>query len=169
MAISPIAAYADSPMADSGLSEEASIIRKMIEEVAKFQPSIALGEPRSRLEEDLVDVYREAQINDWDREGACRVEPSTFKYADQFLKLLPNSTPLPNILADTDGEILFEWDQGPRFVFSVSVGVDGTLAFAGLFGHEKIHGIKSIEGALPKAIAESIGKFTRTPNKKFVS
>ncbi len=33
---------------------------------------------------------------------------------------------------------MFEWDFGSRLVFSISIGRDGTLTYAGLFGHTKV-------------------------------
>ena len=101
-----------------------------------------------------------AQVDDWDGEGSARVEPSTYGYASQFILLLPSTSPLPEIMPDTDGEILFEWDQGHRLVFSVSVGRDGTLTFAGLFGHAKIHGIEHLREALPLAVSDSLGRIS---------
>jgi hypothetical protein len=100
----------------------------------------------------LEAAYLEARDDNWDGAGSRRVEHSTYGYAQQFLQCLPNNTALPDIVADTDGEILFEWDYGPRQVFSVSIGRDGTLSYAGLFGHNKVHGRVPFGGALPSAI-----------------
>ena len=94
-----------------------------------------------------------AQVEDWDGEESARVEPSTYVYACQFLRLLPSTIPVPEIAADTDGEILFEWDLGRRRVFSVSIGRDGTLTYAALFGHTKTHGTEHFREALPPVIS----------------
>jgi len=107
-------------------------------------------------QEALDAVCIAAQEDDWDRMGSARVEPSTYAYASQFLRILPANIPVPDISVDTDGEILFEWDRGPRQIFSVSVGRDGTLTFAGLFGHAKIHGTEHLREALPVVIAHSL-------------
>jgi len=103
----------------------------------------------------LEAAYQGARYDNWDGAGSKRVEHSTYLYALQFLQLLqgfPYRIALPDITADTDGEILFDWDQGRRQVFAVSVGRDGTLTFAGLFGHDKPHGREPFHGALPKTI-----------------
>jgi hypothetical protein len=106
----------------------------------------------------LEAAYLAARDDNWDGAGSKRVEPSTYGYAQQFLQflptlpILPNNMALPEIVADTDGEILFEWDYGPRRVFSISIGRDGTLSYAGLFDRNKVHGREPFSGALPPAI-----------------
>lgn len=146
-----------SPRTDRALSNEACVLRRMLDEATDFPGSIAVGEPKRTAQDALLEAYHAAQIEGWDREGAARVEPSTYYFADEFLRLLP-TTSLPNleIAADRDGEILFEWDFGRRRVFSVSVGRDGTLSFAGLFGYAKIHGTEHLGELLPSAISDSL-------------
>lgn len=100
----------------------------------------------------LEAAYQGARDDNWDGAGSKRVEYSTYNYAQQFLQFLPNYMALPDIVADTDGEILFEWDYGPRQVFAISIGRDGTLSYAGLFDRNKVHGSEPFSGALPSAI-----------------
>jgi hypothetical protein len=121
---------------------------------------MAVGEPKRTVQEALDAAYAAAQVDNWDGEGSTRVEPSTYAYASQFIRLFPSTAPLPDITADTDGEILFEWDQGRRRTFSVSVGRDGTLTFAGLFGHTKIHGTEHLREALPVVISDYLARLS---------
>ena len=100
----------------------------------------------------LEAAYQGARDDNWDGAGSMRVEYSTYNYAQQFLQFLPNYMALPDIVADNDGEILFEWDYGPQQVFSISIGRDGTLSYAGLFDRNKVHGRVPFGGALPPAI-----------------
>ncbi len=144
-----------SPRTDRALSHEARVLREMLDELWSFPRSIAVGEPKRTAQDALQEAYQAAQVEGWDGEGAARVEPSTYHYADQFLRLLPTTLPNPEIVADRDGEILFEWDLGRRYVLSVSVGRDGTLSFAGLFGYAKIHGTEHLGEVLPSAIWDS--------------
>lgn len=121
---------------------------------------MTVGEPKRIVQEALNAAYTAAQVENWDGEGSARVEPSTYVYASQFIWLLPSTAPLPEVTADIDGEILFEWDQGRRRIFSVSVGRDGTLTFAGLFGHNKIHGTEHLREALPMVISDSLTRLS---------
>jgi hypothetical protein len=108
----------------------------------------------------LEAAYQAAQVDNWDGVGSKRVEFITYKHADEFLRLLPSSTSLPNIVADTDGEILFEWDYGRRQVFSVSIGWNGTLSYAGLFGDAKIHGTEPLRESLPSTILNGLERLS---------
>jgi len=159
----PITTFAVTLWGDRALSEEAQIIRKLITDASEFSGSMAVGEPKRTVQEALDTAYAAAQAENWDGEGSARVEPSTYVYASQFIRLLPSTAPLPDITADTDGEILFEWDQGRRRIFSVSVGRDGTLTFAGLFGHTKIHGTEHLREALPVVISDYLARLSSPP------
>lgn len=159
----PITTFGVSPWADRALSEEARVLRSLISAASEFSGSVAIGEPKRAGQEALAAAYREAQADDWDAAGSRRVEPSTYAYADQFLRILPSSVSLPDVSVDTDGEILFEWDQGRRRVFSVTVGRDGTLTFAGLFGLTKIHGTDHLREALPLVISDCLERLSAPP------
>lgn len=92
-------------------------------------------------------------------EAGQSMEPSTYRHASQFLALLPASTPDPEIVVEDDGEIAFDWDLGPRQVFSVSVGRDGTLSYAGLFGIQKAHGVTMLDDdAIPHEVVDGLAK-----------
>jgi hypothetical protein len=148
--------------ADRSLSQEARIVRGMIEDASKFSRSIVFGEPIRTAEETLASAIASSREEEWEGE-ARKVEASTYVYAGQFLKLLPSTFPVPEITADRDGEILFEWDRGPRRVFSVSVRRDGTLSFAGLFGHSKIHGTEPIGESLSSVISNCLARLATSP------
>ena len=155
----PVTTFALISSCDRALSEQALVLCRLISDASAFSGSVAVGEPRRMAKEALAAAYAAAQVEDWDDAGSRRVEPSTCAYADQFLWLLPSTASLPEITVDTDGEIFFEWDQGHRQVFSVSVGRDGTLTYAGLFGHNKIHGTEYLREALPSVISDCLERF----------
>jgi len=159
----PTTGFAFTPRADRALSEEAGILRRLIDAAAEFSGSITVGEPKRAAQEALDAAYVTAQVENWDGEGSARVEPGTYVYASQFLRLLPSTIPVPDIAADTDGEILFEWDLGCRRVFTVSVGRDGTLTFAALFGYTKTHGTAHLHEALPLVISACLERLSAPP------
>ena len=140
---------------DRAFSEEARTLDRLIDAASKFSESITVGEPKRTAQEALDVAYKTALVEDWDGEGSARVEPSTYSYAKQFLNLLLGTVPVPEIVPETDGDIMFEWDFGRRLVFSISIGRDGTLTYAGLFGYRKIHGTEHLREALPLVISES--------------
>lgn len=122
-----------------------------------------MAEPRRRAFDALQAAYAGAQSEDWDSEGSAPVEPSTFMHAYNFLAALPTHTPAPDVAIDPDGEISFEWDGGSRKVFSVSVGSDGTLTFAGLFGHSRVHGLDHFVDSVPTTVSAGIERAATGP------
>jgi hypothetical protein len=156
----PVTSFAFIPSCDRALSEQALVLCDLINDASAFSGSVAIGEPRRMIQEALTAAYAAAQSDDWDNAGSRRVEPSTYRYAEHFLSLLPSGVSFPEITVDTDGEIFFEWARGPRQVFSVSVGRDGTLTYAGLFGHNKIHGTEYLREALPSVISDCLERLS---------
>src|SRR2546425_873618 len=154
----PTTGFAFTPGADRALSEEARVLRGLIGAASEFSGSLTVGEPQRTAQEALDAAYAAAQVEDWDGEGSASVELSTYVYASQFLRLLPSTIPIPEIAADRDGEILFEWDFGRRQILSVSVGRDGTLTYAALIGYTKTHGTEHLREALPVVISDCLGR-----------
>jgi hypothetical protein len=152
----PITAFAAAPLRDRAVSDESRRLQELISAAWRFPNSVAVGEPRRASQEALDAAYKAAQAENWDGVGSARVEPSTYVHAGQFLRLLPSGIPAPHIAVDTDGEILFEWDHGRRQVFAVSIGRDGTLTLAGLFGHTKTHGTEHLREALPPVASDCL-------------
>jgi hypothetical protein len=159
----PIGAFGTLPWVDRGISNEAGALRKLTITAAEFRNSVTLGEPKRVAQQALDAACIAAQEDNWDGMGSAQVEPSTYSYASQFLHILPAHLPVTDIAVDTDGEILFEWDHGPRKTFSVSVSRDGTLTFAGLIGQAKIHGTEHLHEALPLVVAHFLERVARQP------
>jgi len=148
-----VTASAVVPWVDPALSPEAQRLRRLAISATDSRDSSAVGETRRLWQEALYAAYAGAQEDNWDGMGSARVEATTYAYAAQFLQIVPSTIPAPAISVDTDGEILVEWDRDRRWVFSVSVGRDGTLTYAGLYGHDKIHGTEYLREALSPVIA----------------
>lgn len=145
--------------ADTQVGPDATKIREAWHSLFGLSGSRTVGQRlRSQTAQKLSALFVESQVENWDGEGSAPVEPSTFAYAQQFLSILPPSVPTPDVYVDPDGEIDFEWDRGPRLVFSVSVGRDGTLTYAGLFGSRKSYGTDTLTQALPAIIRAHIDR-----------
>jgi len=141
---------------DLGFSDTAERLRAILQEPIDVDRSVTLGEPRDRLREALNEAFQRANRPNWDGEGAEPADPLSFRYSCSFVMALPTSVPVPEVSVDPDGEMCLEWDYGARSVFSVSVGRDGTLTYAGLFGTRKRHGVEPFADAVPGVIAAGI-------------
>lgn len=77
----------------------------------------------------LKAVYEEASMPGWAGEGSKPVHPLTYGMAQRFLTALPTSMPAPEVNADPDGEISFDWDLGRDRLLAVSISLAGRLSF----------------------------------------
>ena len=95
-------------------------------------------------------------------ENATPVDPDTIRAAMQFAYSLPRFGPMPEVSADPDGEISFDWAGPSGEMFSVSVNKQSRLAYAGWFGEKsRIHGIEQLAEGCPQQIVRGIEKAIR--------
>lgn len=146
----------------TGVSSEANTIAKLVSDaVEHLFDTETLGERFRRAVHILKGVYEETRIYNWDGYGAEAVSGRAYYEAWKFLEALPIlSVPIPEVSADPDGEISFEWYEGPDKIFSVSVSSDGQLAYAGIFGINKVYGSEYFDEEIPWAILDNLRRFT---------
>jgi len=140
---------------DSAISEEARRVRTLT-----ASPMTETPDGRRRRWA-LQEVWSASSVPDWDGYGAAPVTPKTRAAAEDFLRALPTTWPPPEMAADPEGEISFEWARDPHWVFTVSVSGEGRLSYAGLFGVNRVHGTESFGGQLPQAIVNNLVRFFR--------
>lgn len=143
------------------LSLEARRLGHLMDDASRFSRSVALDEPRIAAEHALRDAFCAAQEKGWSEEGNIPVEASTFSFANLLLRRLPTTAVPSEIVPDSDGEILLIWDRGPRSVLSVSIGRDGTVSFAALFGHRKFYGMEYLGESLPSGLSTLLESFAQ--------
>ena len=136
-----------------GIGDEAFLVDGHLERIySELMTSLTLGESYSSALEELSEVVEEASSPDWDGYGANPVDLLTTLSAVQFLRLLPRELPAPDVAAEPDGEVSFEWYRGPRKRFSISVGSCNQITYAGLFGGNEAHGTEYFLDELPETI-----------------
>ena len=150
------------------ISDEADKLRGLIFHAIEFQNSVTIGEPWRESLMALEEAFEQAREDGWDGYGASRAEYPSYEYAYTFLCMLPAGHHPPDISVDPDGEISFEWDFGPRQIFSVSVGRDGSLTYAGLYGWSKAHGVEHLGETIPESIVRNIERVHRAENPEDV-
>ena len=110
-----------------------------------LQKSIALGLKASGVFQKLDDVFAECSDPGWDGENAQPIPHEVLRNAWLFLEALPLGIEPPDIDAEPDGAITFEWYRSPRKVLSVSINPDDQLYYAALLAASKRHGVDSAE------------------------
>lgn len=131
----------------SGSSDVAVSLRQLLREAFDHY-----SKPRTDLiEPEIMALVEESQGE------PVQVEDETARTALNFLLLLPRSLPVPEVSADPDGEISFDWIGSSGKMFSVSVNKDGRIAYAGRFGERsKVHGIEQLSETCPVEIIRGI-------------
>lgn len=118
--------------------------------------SVVLYGPQAEAREALEEVYVETKEANWDGYGALSVGPETYDAATRFLEALPWGIPAPEVSAEPDGSISFEWFYGPRRVISISVNPHHRLAYAILDGGDQSHGAATFFDQIPDRIIREI-------------
>jgi hypothetical protein len=140
-----------------GLSRDAKALDKRIAEIEDdFNKSIVLGEKKIAINQALMNILEECAYTNWDGYGAMPIDKESYYESRRFVKYLPSFLPNPEVTIEPDGEIAFEWFNDKRRIFSVSIGGNGELTYAGLFGYNKAHGTEFLGDELPKIILENI-------------
>ena len=149
-----------SPGSDAGLSSEAEFLHELRYRHVASSPSVDASRRLETLQQ-VQDAAQSSAYDDWDGEGASAVEQSTVRYAAKFVWALPQGVTSPDVLVDRDGDLVFDWGTTARRTFSVSVGRDGTLSYAGVFDQAHTHGKELFTGAIPATILLSIDRVSR--------
>ena len=109
---------------------------------------------------ELGKTFEECSSDGWDGERAKPVSKEVLRNARTFLESLPSGVELPQIGAEPDGAISFEWYRFPEKVISVSVNPDGRFYYASLVGTRRRHGNGSVSSGIPDDLLALIAKVT---------
>ncbi len=143
---------------EHALSDEAISARSLSLVPESATPSICDSQRTRDAVEALETALSEAQLVNWDGHHARAADIGAFIYALEFIAHLPVSTPLPEVAVDADGDIALDWDKGPRQIFSLRVGRDGTLHYAGVVGQSTFHGSELLSEGVPSAISAGLDR-----------
>jgi hypothetical protein len=116
---------------------------------AYLRDSAAFATRYGELISTFEEAVQEALVENWDGHGARPVSPLAAQMAAAFIKLLPTAFPLPEFSVDPDGEVSLDWIRERDWLLSVSIGADGTIAYAGRFGVARQSGSEVFIDELP--------------------
>ncbi len=77
------------------------------------------------------------------------------RFLSEIQTITDEITP-PEIAVGPDGDVILEWDKSPLQTFAVSVSpmTMNELAYAGIFGRSKFHGVDYFTDDIPKRVLE---------------
>jgi hypothetical protein len=140
-----------------GVGDDLQSVEKLLRDaVGRLLNSVSLGKPVHDLLGQLYQVLEECGRSNWDGYGAQSVLFETYEKALRFAQALPFGMRAPEISAEPDGEITFEWFANPTRVFSVSVGPNNELNYAGLFGASRTYGTEVFHDEIPEIVLSHI-------------
>ncbi|MFP4166570.1 MAG: hypothetical protein ACLFUF_05310 [Opitutales bacterium] len=147
----------------SGVSEEAVQLHDYAAEISeRFESSQALFGDKMRLLSELHELAEECVEDDWDGYGAEAVNAAVLARAEAFVRALPDDLPLPEISAEPDGAIAFDWMPLSTKTFSLSVSRSDRLAYAWIDGTDRGHAAVKFEGMeIPPRVLTELERLTR--------
>ena len=143
---------------DPAIGTDAGDIKKQFEEIVySNEKSISFGQQiTNEIIQELHNIYEGCGQPNWDGYGAKPVDLETYHESLRFIGYLPKDIPCPELAPEPDGEVSFEWYKNNQRLFSVSIGRNGELSYAGLYGINKAHGAEFLGDELRKTIFENI-------------
>ena len=98
---------------------------------------------------ELELLFHDFSVSDWDGYNAEPIKHETFISAKRLIRMLPTDIPLPEIGAEPDGSITFEWYRSPNYIVSMSLTSDIRIFFASLKGERTQRGSDVFYDKLP--------------------
>ena len=93
---------------------------------------------------ELEKIFEECSSKNWDGDRAKPISKEVLQNARTFLESFPSGVEQPQIAAEPDGAISFEWYRSPEKVISVSVNPRGEVYYAAMIGARRKHGKDSV-------------------------
>lgn len=135
-------------------SVDTSVEEKMREVSEHFYSTITNSLIRENLRDKLDSCIVECSEDDWDGYGALKILQDSIASAIKFIGLLPINVREPEVNVDPDGEISFDWELNNNDYFSVSIGKNGKISYAGLNGIKKCNGTLFLQDTIPNVVLE---------------
>jgi len=141
-----------------GLGDEAGRVESVFFQLQEHAlVSVALGTPKQAALDSLYAAFSEGCSAGWDGYDASAASYESYFRAKRFIEALPANFPAPEVALDPDGEVSLEWYRPPGRVFTVSIGTNDELTYAGKFSpSKKTHGTEPFTGEIPKVILDNI-------------
>ena len=110
---------------------------------ATFYSQNLTSEQQETCHKDIYALLDTAGKQNWDGEGADPVTEDTVTVAARIVKELPSNVGVPEISADSEGNVEFDWYLDNGTMFTISIGKTGDIAISGLYnGEAKLTGMQ---------------------------
>ena len=107
------------------------------------QPRKQIPEQQETCKTAIRSLLETAGKHNWDGEGADPVTENTVAVAQGIVEELPDYVGVPEISADPEGCVEFDWHLDNGTMFTISIGQTGDIAVSGLYnGEAKLTGMQ---------------------------
>jgi hypothetical protein len=136
--------------------DAAARVAKLLREAVQHERHKAT-DWRQLVRATIEQIAAECSVPNWDGYGAAAVSHAAIQNAQEFVDLLPANLHEPQVAPDPDGDVSLSWDFGTDRIFTVSVGAEATISYAGILGRGvHRHGQEPFRGDVAKVLVESI-------------
>ena len=129
-----------------------------VEEEARRWEHLASAQKRLDEIDAIVKLPERYREKNWDGLDAAPIPELAFQEARNFLRKLPPSVPMPEVIAEPDGYLGLEWYTNKWLLYVVSFNGSGVLSCSGLIGSERIYCPRYMDEGIPAEILRNIAK-----------
>lgn len=136
----------------SGPSSQNAVLN-FIRKASEHFDAPASRQRRKEAIDSVMDAYVESR-----QDGeAAPISEVICKETIDFLKKLPSTIPIPEVVVEPSGDLALEWYVGNYCCFLVGFSGKSIITYSGLFGRgQKTYGTEFISEAIPSLIVENI-------------
>jgi len=121
------------------------------------ESSVALFGEKDQIMSTIYEIAETCKTADWDGYGALPLSTKSVSYGVQFVRLLPDRSPMPEVSPEPDGVLALEWAASKSRRLSISFCDSDRIAYAWLDGSDRGHAIARFDGqAIPQRVQDAI-------------
>lgn len=133
-------------------SSQDDVSKFLLERLQHFEQP-ATRQKRKQALNSVFDAFAESRKH----EDMSPISEAAYKEATAFLQKLPFTLPVPEVMAECDGDLALEWYRSNYYSFVIGFSGNGIITYSGLFGKgRKCYGTELISEGVPASIIENI-------------
>ena len=142
----------------AAVGKESIELRGRLESVYFRRSELSAAElARFEAFREVGNTYESSANPNWDESGANQVSHTVFTEALRFLRLLPGWVEMPEVGAEPEGSLSFEWYLKPGWTFVVAFVGTQAVEYAGTFGPAaSTHGAELFGSRIPGSVLENL-------------
>jgi hypothetical protein len=121
-------------------------------------PTLASDQQRLDAIDQLLELSPRYRQQNWGGQNESPISERAIEEARKFLKKLPATVPLPEVVTEPDGYLGLEWFSHRWLLYVVSFNGSGAMSCSGLFGSERKFGKRYMDEGIPAEVLSNIAQ-----------